>query len=999
VQLIEQLALSSAGTATRRSKELLRRLTRLASEGQEIHTVAASGTRGVLFVDVVRAITDLLTDSWTLCVIEDVQWADRDTRDMLLTLSESLFATPRHLPLVLVFTERTQAIDASQFGASLERATRAGALYLGPLEEIEIDEMIRASGIEHPSRSLVRTLFELSAGNPFYVGESLRRIEQLGGFVDRPGGVDTRVSLAELGPPEDLVKLVRRRLDALAPDAIELLTVASLLRGRIDPELLAEVLDQPVEDAIAAATADGFFVETTDGLEFAHPLTRRVLSEYPTREKRRALHRNIAAALRARPVSEHAARVADIAHHLEAGGLANADDDTLAFLWLAGRHAYELGAWADAARFFDAGVRVSEQLDADALVYRWMKFGSARSHDQNYNHAIALERYADVKALAGAIDDRDLLGRAVLADLRLRELVRSTDTAPAPTDTRELDDVLAQIGEHQPRLRSRLLMQYCVIEMGRARHQEGFQRGEEAARLARVSEDPVTVASAESTLGMASLSIGDGSAGKRRLERALASLPKRRRPDLEGITLGRLAITQLMLGELDDAQRSASAARQTYGAIADHKGVCLAETIHASLAVLRGDFAAVEEHAHEAEVHLRLSRDWFAPMVLYPALAEARSAQGDDAGAETALQMWKATGQGGRGPARLLLAARAGQLERVHGLLGDGRSHLALATWPSLFGVGMIGAVAEATRTFGRTDLTAQLLDALKRARDPVTMFSPGWGASAARVRALLLATQGETEFACAAYRDAIERMDEIGALPELARSSLDLGRLLLTLGGHERDEAYESLVAALVLSRQLGMPALTEEAEVAIAGLRRSHPTSDYSSGERDRKVVMFTDIVESTRVSVEAGDDIYMELVDDHDAIVRRHLVVHRGTEANSMGDGILAWFTTPAAALACATAIHTDVHARNTSTGRRPLELRIGLVLGRPIEREGNVYGAVVNLASRLCAAAQPGQVIVDANLRKVAPTHARFVTLDPLTLKGFADPVLAFSLTPG
>src|SRR5262249_39533679 len=273
---------------------------------------------------------------------------------------------------------------------------------------------------------------ELSAGNPLYVGESLRRIEQLGGFVDRPGGVDTRVSVTELGPPEDLVKLVRQRLDALAPDTIELLVVASLLRGRIERELLAEVLHRPVDDAVEAATTNGFFVETTDGLEFAHPLTRRVLSERPTREKKRSYHSDIAAALRARPVEEHAALAGDIAHHLEAAGPTDADNDTVAFLWLAGRHAYELGAWADAVRFFDAGVRVAEHLNADPIVTRWMKFGSARAHDQNYNHSVALDRYAEVKVLASEVDDRDLLGRAVLGDLRLRELVRSTDTAPAP---------------------------------------------------------------------------------------------------------------------------------------------------------------------------------------------------------------------------------------------------------------------------------------------------------------------------------------------------------------------------------------------------------------------------------------------------------------------------------------------------------------------------------------------------------------------------------------
>ena len=453
-----------------------------------------------------------------------------------------------------------------------------------------------------------------------------------------------------------------------------------------------------------------------------------------------------------------------------------------------------------------------------------------------------------------------------------------------------------------------------------------------------------------------------------------------------------------MLGDLDAAERNTDAARAVYTAIADHKGVCLAETISVALAMLRGDFAAVEDHGRSAEAHLRLSRDWFSPTVLYPALAEARSAQGDPAGAEAAIDMWKARGQGGRGPARLLVSARARRLDRVQSLLADGRSHLVLATWPSLFSVGITGAVAEAAGAVGRTELTEPLLSGLDHMRDKDVMFSPGWGASAHRVHAELLVANGETERACDAYRDAIDKLEEVGALPELARCQLGLGRLLTSADPRQADDAYEHLAAAAALSLRLGMPTVAEDAEASIDGLRRTRPAVQRSVGERDVKVLMFTDIVGSTRVSVEAGDDIYMELVDDHDAIVRRDLIVHRGTEVNSMGDGILAWFPTPTAALECAVAIHADVRARNETTGRTPLELRIGLAMGRPIHRHGNLYGATVNLASRLCAAARPGQALVDANISNVTAGRVRFDALEPLDLKGFSEPVRAYASHP-
>jgi adenylate cyclase len=78
--------------------------------------------------------------------------------------------------------------------------------------------------------------------------------------------------------------------------------------------------------------------------------------------------------------------------------------------------------------------------------------------------------------------------------------------------------------------------------------------------------------------------------------------------------------------------------------------------------------------------------------------------------------------------------------------------------------------------------------------------------------------------------------------------------------------------------------------------------------------------------------------------------------------------------------------------------PGPVRIGIASGPTVTMAGDYYGEVVNLAARLVKVGEPGTVIVSASVRNgVAVTEAlSFTPLDPLQLKGFDEPVAAFTL---
>ena len=155
-----------------------------------------------------------------------------------------------------------------------------------------------------------------------------------------------------------------------------------------------------------------------------------------------------------------------------------------------------------------------------------------------------------------------------------------------------------------------------------------------------------------------------------------------------------------------------------------------------------------------------------------------------------------------------------------------------------------------------------------------------------------------------------------------------------------------------------------------------------------------MFTDIVGSTEMTARLGDAPALELVRAHDALVRRGLDAHGGREVKHTGDGIMAAFDKVVNAVRAAADIQRRFAAYNAEASES-LSVQIGIHAGEPVEDHNDLFGATVQLASRLCSEAEADGIAVSGLVRELcAEDSARFATLGERRLKGFAEKVQVF-----
>jgi class 3 adenylate cyclase len=128
----------------------------------------------------------------------------------------------------------------------------------------------------------------------------------------------------------------------------------------------------------------------------------------------------------------------------------------------------------------------------------------------------------------------------------------------------------------------------------------------------------------------------------------------------------------------------------------------------------------------------------------------------------------------------------------------------------------------------------------------------------------------------------------------------------------------------------------------------------------DRVLATVMFTDIVDSTKLAADLGDRRWSELLEDHEQLVRRELTRFRGREIDTAGDGFLAAFDGPARAIRCASAIRDTVKGLG-------IEIRAGLHTGECEVVGEKLRGVTVHIGARVAALAEPGEVLVSRTVR--------------------------------
>jgi len=245
------------------------------------------------------------------------------------------------------------------------------------------------------------------------------------------------------------------------------------------------------------------------------------------------------------------------------------------------------------------------------------------------------------------------------------------------------------------------------------------------------------------------------------------------------------------------------------------------------------------------------------------------------------------------------------------------------------------------------------------------------------------LLRQGTSPAGATALMDLYREIDVRGVLP-----AIDVPALVL----HRKDDQAIPASQGRFLAEAISSARLVEldQADhIAWAGDQDAllDQIEEFLTGGRHTRdpqralaTVLFTDIVGSTETAARLGDRRWRELLERHDAIVRRQLAIHRGREVKTMGDGFLATFDGPARAIRCAKAIEEAVRAIG-------LEVRAGIHSGEVELIGDDVGGMAVNIGARIGALAESGEVLVSSTVRElVVGSGLDFSERGGHTLKG-------------
>jgi hypothetical protein len=194
-------------------------------------------------------------------------------------------------------------------------------------------------------------------------------------------------------------------------------------------------------------------------------------------------------------------------------------------------------------------------------------------------------------------------------------------------------------------------------------------------------------------------------------------------------------------------------------------------------------------------------------------------------------------------------------------------------------------------------------------------------------------------------------------------------------------------------------LPSQVIEVDQAVVrgffGKLNTHPPGEPYV-ESAFRVILFTDIVDSTRLTQELGDRAAMQLLRRHDSVVRAALAKFGGSEVKHTGDGIMAVFDSASRAVGAAVEIQRGL-SEHDELEQGELRVRIGLAAGEPVTEQDDLFGATVQQAARLCACAQPGCIIVSSGVHDLCRGKGiRFADRGPIAVKGFEEPIGHFEV---
>jgi hypothetical protein len=334
---------------------------------------SAEQSRRMLFKAIVDLVERQSALNPLLLLLEDLHWADEGTLGLLTHLARSIST----MPVLIIATHRNDEIDMKPpLSKSLGELSRLGIvdqLPLGGLPEAAVARMIELLSGQEPSPALVDLIYSNTDGNPLFVEELIRDLEQ-----HQTNGNQANSDLVgllkqgEVALPQSLRLVIGRRLALVSKEGMRILGTAAVIGRSFNFSLLeAATGAEPdrVVDSLEEAEKSGLISSRLEYPEarfkFAHELIRRAVADELSVARRQRVHLNIAQAMESlysNSLEEHAE---DLAHHFWSAGAATNPGKAIRYLQMAGDKAARQSANLEAIKHFSEGLALVRSLPSD----------------------------------------------------------------------------------------------------------------------------------------------------------------------------------------------------------------------------------------------------------------------------------------------------------------------------------------------------------------------------------------------------------------------------------------------------------------------------------------------------------------------------------------------------------------------------------------------------------------------------------------------------------
>jgi class 3 adenylate cyclase len=898
-----------------------------------------------------------------LLVVDDLQWADEATLAFVQNLSVVMGTAAESLPVMLAVTLRAgEGTEPGRRAARrLAREQTARRLHVGPLNEVEVRELHHRIADRYPSRVELRSLMDVSGGSPLLVRA------RLSSRLDPTG---RGASVLDVG-----VDLLGGRFAALPRSSRRAVEMLALLGDRVATEALGPLLGPAHEQLLHPALASALLSIDGDAVLFEHSLHRNAVLQSIDPERADALAADVAERVSSEPLRS-LLPPAMVAAHLRLSPAAVPADIVAAIRWAAGSEAFSAGAWGQAAEYFESALLAagSDGPEWTDLPQRWFLTGEAAFRDHDVRSADHLRTALD---LADPNVDLDVIAKATI--LRTRALLTLGAGTITADDENDLAAIIEGTDPQLDRWRSALLGIAAECRFATNDLTAGAELARRARMAATLADDPLGTWAVEIGEGLqhvAGLRLADAAAC---FVRAVDTSKRAGSPWHEASSRHRSALVELLRGDLTRFDDEVGAGMAVSSSCHHWAECSFGGALRTVASAVRGA-SGVEVEAENAAAMYRRTSYVFSPGLLYPALAYARATRGDIDGARDALSDLESIGQSAGSHRRAL--ARFDRF--LGGSPEPSRRPRPRDRRPDL--EMLAGLAAGADDAIGVGD-TAAMAEAARRIDDVLAcdvVMAPSWPHYFPRIRAQLAIALDEPD-----ARDRLESVVESAAAVGLAFERVLLDLLASTVADEHRD-AVECAARALRRADDTGLLAgvVLSQERLRRLGTDPLRPLA---------RAVLNTDIVSSTDLTRTLGDERWLEVLDEHDELMKSTVRRHGGVVFKHTGDGMFAWFASAADAVAATEILLGAFEQGRLDDGRVAMRIRAGLALGSPRSRsDGDLFGMTVIEAARLCSAASPGVALVSAavaerSLRSLA-LHGR------LDLKGFDRPVEAYRIEP-